>query len=63
LVGARSAGAKVDNTFFAVNGGGAHIKGTSKMSGSNIRLGVEGKRHGNRNKREKLRRVFAELDV
>ncbi|KAI1716725.1 50S ribosome-binding GTPase domain-containing protein [Ditylenchus destructor] len=59
LQGPRAVGAKVDNNFFERTQTGAHIKG-----GAGTAAQPDGdKRHGNKNKREKLRRVFGYLDA
>lgn len=50
--------ADVDRTFFAGSLGAAHVK-TAKKTG----LRSDKKHHHNRNKKEKLRRVYAHLDA
>ncbi|XP_026325126.1 large subunit GTPase 1 homolog [Hyposmocoma kahamanoa] len=65
--------AEIDKTFFAMQKSTAHVKGKPVMGvagaqPASSRVGVlnkpwkQEKRHANKNKREKLRRVYAHLD-
>ncbi|XP_041986823.1 large subunit GTPase 1 homolog [Aricia agestis] len=60
---------EIDNTFFAKNKGAAHVKGKPMIGiGPQPDIPVKGKpwkqekKHANKNKKEKLRRVYAHLD-
>ncbi|XP_026486815.2 large subunit GTPase 1 homolog [Vanessa tameamea] len=62
---------EIDNTFFAMQKGGAHVKGKPILgvtAPSDVQKPIVGKpwkhekKHANKNKREKLRRVYAHLD-
>ncbi|XP_045767045.1 large subunit GTPase 1 homolog [Maniola jurtina] len=63
---------EIDNTFFALNKSTAHVKGKPMLGMSSAQAagnpGILGKpwkqekKHANKNKREKLRRVYAHLD-
>ncbi|KAH7722369.1 hypothetical protein AAVH_10226 [Aphelenchoides avenae] len=59
LEGARSSGSKVDNTFFGGAEVGAHVKGVKGMNAA----AKPDKKHNNRGKREKLRRLHVDLDA